>query len=423
MNTRKLGRLFCQVYNEEHGTNLSPKEIFLDVIIPLVFTPDGRYLMNLTNSKFFNYAKLLDKGKVTENDFQQVIEDFCAEVESNKGGLMDSMKIYGGCAVPYDTQNNKKYVPTNETTMFCYNENIYYDVDERYCSWIGANFVLNCNGFNVIVNNIDFVRVLWESLQAYRVFLNENEDVKPRQIQMWNEIYLCQKYGTNPNGIYDIRNNFLKNGALTCDFGFSNILFIIAKHFRSIKYVEVQNIGQTNITAGAIMLDIPVIRRQSEVFRHVYESIGEDFNTFDYNSIFGGNLLFKAIECGSVHKDLVDPIFEYWDRKENKFSRKFKKEYIELIMNTEAKKMVKDLVEVISTENKSLKKNLNKNILDAIKTARSKGAFILSLKNLKMELKSNNEVFDNVVEYIVSDDCTNEDFNIFSAYLNYNIEQ
>ena len=422
MNTRKLGKLFCEIYNDEHGTNLSPKEIFLKVIIPLVFTPDGRYLLNLTNSKFFNYAKLLAKGKVTEEDFQQVIEDFCAEVESDKGGLMDTLKIYGGCAVPYDTQSGKKYVQTSETTMFCYNENIHYDIDERYCSWIGANFVLNCNGFNIVVNDREFVKALWESVMAYRVFLNENEDVKPRQIQMWNEIYVCQKYGTDPNGIHDIRNNFLKNGALSCDLGFSNILFIIAKHFPCVKYVEAQNIGQTNITAGAILLDLPVIRRQADVFRHVYESIGEDFNKFDYNSIFGGNLLFKAIENGSVHKDLVDPIFEYRDRKDNKLLRNFNKKYIELIMNTETKKMVKDLAEVISVENKALKKNLNKDLLESLKSARNKGAFILSLKNLKTELKTDNEIFDKVVEYVVSDGCSGEEFNIFSAYLNYNME-
>ena len=420
MNTRKLGKLFCDAYNEKHGTNLSPKEIFTDVIIPIVFTPDGRYLLNLTNSKFFNYAKLLSKGKVTEDDFQQVIDDFCAEVESDNGGLMDSLKIYGGCAVPYDTQK-KKYTPAEATTMFCYNENLYYDIDERYYSWIGANFVLNCNGFSIIVNNKDFVTVLWESVKAYRTFLDENEDVKSKQIQMWNEIYICQKYGTNPDGIYDIRNNFVKNGALTCGFGFSNILFIIAKYFPTVKYIETQNIGQANTTTGAIVLDLPVIRRQADVFKHIYEDIGEDFTKFDYNSIFGGNLLFKAIECGSVHKDLINPIYEYWNRKETKLGSKFNKAYIELIMKTERKQMVKDLVDVIETEKKALKKNFNKNLLDTLKSARNRGAFIVALKNVKTELKTDNEIFDQVVEYLVSDECTSEDFNIFSAYFNYNI--
>ena len=423
MNTRKLGKMFCEIYNEEHGTNLSPKEIFTNVIIPVVFTPDNRHLMNITNSKFFYYANDYTKGKKCKEDFPLVVEEFCKEVESERGGLMDTLKIYGGCAVPYNAQNPKKYIPTNETTMFCYNENIYYSIDERYHAWIGAMFVLNCNGYNIIVNDRNFVKVMWESINAYRNFLDSNEDVEARQIQMWNEIYLCQKYSTDPNGIYDIRNNFVNKGRLSCKFDFSNILFIIAKHFPNVKYIEAQNIGQTNVTCGAITLDLPNIRRQADILRHVYENIGEDFNKFDYNAIFGKNLLYRAIETGSVSKDLINPISEWLNRreKESKFAKKFNKEYIEFIMNAETKDLVKKLAQVIMEESKALKNNLNKNVLETLKSSRTKDGFIVAISDVKSALKSDNDIFDSVVDYIVSDACGQDSFKLFIAYLNYNL--
>ena len=40
MNTIKAGKLFCKKYNEYNNTNYTPKEIFVNVIAPLLFNDD-----------------------------------------------------------------------------------------------------------------------------------------------------------------------------------------------------------------------------------------------------------------------------------------------------------------------------------------------------------------------------------------------
>jgi hypothetical protein len=212
-------------------------------------------------------------------------------------------------------------------------------------------------------------------------------------------------------------------GRLSCKFDFSNIIFIIAKHFPNVKYIEAQKIDKTNVTCGAITLDLPSIRKQADILRHVYENIGEDFNKFDYNGIFGKNLLYRAMETGSVCKDLVNPIAEWLNRreKEGKFAKKFNKEYIEFIMNTETKDLVKKLAQVIMEESKALKNNLNKNVLETLKSSRTKDGFIAAISSMKSALKSENEIFNSVADYIVSDACDQDSFKLFIAYLNYNL--
>ena len=54
MITIKTGKIFCDRYNQENGTNLSPKEIFCEIIAPMAFK-SNKHLINITNSKFFTF--------------------------------------------------------------------------------------------------------------------------------------------------------------------------------------------------------------------------------------------------------------------------------------------------------------------------------------------------------------------------------
>ena len=97
------------------------------------------------------------------------------------------------------------------------------------------------------------------------------------------------------------------------------------------------------------------------------------------------------------------------------------KEYIEFIMNAETKDLVKKLVQVIMEESKALKNNLNKNVLETLKSSRTKDGFIVAISGVKSALKSDNDIFDSAVDYIVSDACDQDSFKLFIAYLNYNL--
>ena len=59
MITIRSGELFVEKYNEENGTNLTPKEIFC--MLAEKSFKGSRHMVNWTNSKFFNYLKEYNK--------------------------------------------------------------------------------------------------------------------------------------------------------------------------------------------------------------------------------------------------------------------------------------------------------------------------------------------------------------------------
>lgn len=412
-----LGEKFCNWYNREFNVNLTPCEIFKTIIAPILFN-DDKHLIIWINSKFSN-PKIKDS-------FTDRLNSFCEEVESDKGGLMDSLKVFGGCATPYDTKS-KKYKSKAQKTMFCYTENQYFTINERYYSWIGSAFLLGCEElgceeFAIAVDDEDYVKIMFNSINDYRKALNDNYDIKGGQIYTWNTLYFYNYYNGSVDTI--IEKYFDGKNGIKNDLGFEHIIFNIVKHLPNVKYINLESFGEkANITCGAIQLNIDYVKRISDLFEQIYKSVegNDDFSKFDFNKYFGGkNVMYKAIENGCIYENFFDPLSDinFIMEKKTKKNNIFLK-YIEIIMNAEQKTMVNDFANLINNLKKKGGKR-DKNFYFELTPNVTKFKFINSINEIKKY--DVDDVMTKMVEFATSSTTTPYDFKLMIAYLNFKIK-
>lgn len=406
----EIGKIFCKLYNRENKTNFSAREIFRQVIAPILFDFNNKKLLiNWTNSKFFiNYIK-----DWTNEGFNKCLNDFCELVESEKGGLMDSLKVYGGCASPYDTQSKKyKYIP--QTTSFCYEENQYFSTEERYYSWIGSAFLISCNGFYIAIEDETYVKKMYESIKAYHDVLINNADLKDKQLQTWNTLYFYATF--NKHNVDTIVENYCDGNALKSTISFEHIVFTISKYLPEVKYINVESYGQMNVTCGAILINTDYTDKIADILEKIYKDIegNDDFSKFSFSKSFGGkNLLLKAIESGCIYNGFFDPIKNINFDKISKSKLLIK--YIETIMTEKDKELANNFVNAIKEEKKRGGKT-TKNLKFEVSTMASK--FIDGISEFVKNAGSSNSVFDEMVEYAAMKSNTS-DFKLMTSYINY----
>lgn len=402
MNTFKCGKLFCEKYNEVNNTNYTAKEIFCNVIAPLLFY-GKKYLVDFNRSKFFYYLPKINKNKVQLNQetFNNVVNDFCAEVENDKYGVMTIMNVFGGCAAPSIEEKG-------QTTMFCYSDNLYFDYNERYYTFIGSIFSFQCEGWNIIINDKEIIWQTYLGIIEYRRELERNTNLTDKQVRAWNTAYLFAKINNEKTSY--IIDEFYKNGKLEINdkINFFNFLFLINKLKGNTKIIELFNNGQLNKTCGVILINFEYVKRISELYKQLYAEVNEDFRYADFNKVMGDKqeLIKKAIKNGAIYKGFFNPLKDVSDIKKNKFKQK----YIELIMTDNEKKLAEDFAKTLKSIKKKSKTNIHEDEL-----FREKNLRLFTQKLMDIDT---NEVFEKVIEYLfnVKDNEQIYNFLVYSEF-------
>lgn len=398
MNTIKAGELFCKKYNEVYNKRLTPKEIFCDVISPLLFYGD-KSLVFWLNSVFSNSQ--------VEGSFEEKLNRFCNNVENDKYGVMTILNVFGGCAVPGLGKDGV-------TTMFCYSDNLYFDIDERYCSFIGSIFSYNIGDWNIVIENSDLIWQTYEGIIEYRKLIESDKRIKGNQLYKWNTAYIFIKvYNEN---IQYITSEFYKKeeksdllSLETKKINFFNFLFLINN--KNIKKIEmfVDGKSKPNKSCGCVFIDISYMKRVNNIYKYLYEAVSEDFRYADFNKIFGNedNIIIKAIENGYVTEGFFNPIETIKDINKNKYKQK----YIEIVMNDEVKKLAVDF----ATEIKNYKRNCRNNFKEE-NIFKSKN--VTELNNCLFEMEKS-DIFEKVLEYLFDIAYKKDEFTLFMSYASF----
>lgn len=391
MITIKLGKLFCKRYNKENGTSLSPKEIFTTVMAPLVWD-DEEYLFWNTNDPFAQRKC----SKTNTDTFKDALDKFCARVESEEYfGLMTTGKVYGGCA----EVGNKK----PQSTYCLINDNLYFDIDDRYNSFIGMLLqVCVSGGFNVCLYNEDIVWLLFESMKEYRNYINNNDGVVGRKLSTWNGQYIVSKL---INGRIDT-NEFASEDGKIKTITITRLLIALAKGEHDIKMLGIHNIGQTNITGPMVVVETEPVRNLYKFYNILMEdnSVG-DVKLFD--EMFGGNLIYRFIENGAITNGIITDRFVYALKNDKLKQKDFntiekKIKLIESIMTKESKEISTELGELVA----KCKRNTNKTLsseLNNVFSSKNATQLINSIMQLCDSSKSDIEDFDKVIDYMTNE--------------------
>lgn len=406
MNTIKLGKRFCYLYNNKYKTDISPKEIFCDVIAPLLFHGD-EHLISWKNSKW-HYVK----DKI--NDFNETLISFCEVIETEHSDLMTSMNVFNGCA---------NYVYTegiNPTTEFCFKENLYFNFDERYCSFIGSAFMLRSGKCELIINNDELIMDIFQSIKEYRKLLDNNNSFKGNQLGTYNSLFLYKKKIDND---FDINSNIRKvdksNKLEFTGVDFEKILFSISK-YGEINYFELTSSGNTNISYPPILLDLKYCTKIYDFINNFYNEPNKLSSFKTYREIFGGNdILYTGVQCGIIGENLFNPIITLQKFKDNKQMKKYianYKKYFSLIMKKEELDLAKKFVEQLNLDKGLSNKTTDFDIENILKS-KTKTVFNETLLVLLKKINADKNNYKDIINYLNSD-ITKENLTEFLTYAN-----
>lgn len=358
MITIRTGELFVEKYNEENGTNFTPKEIFC-MLAEKVFE-GGKHMVNLTNSKFFQYLKDYNKflkGEKDEPSFELALTSFCDDLENRNCGVETSMNVFGGCA---EKGNDGYILPRTE---FNYCDNIHFSIDERYCSFIGSFFSIGVNEFLTVINNKEIIWLLYKSFNEYYEFIHNNDSVADKQLPTWNGCYFYAKIRGINEYIYDKK--LKKNGSSEKleTINFLEFLDALSRiDSLNIKTLEFESFGQTNTTCGCITINLDNARGWFNIFDKVVETDNEDFDLVKYAKVFNKrDLLRLSMEYGEITADMINPLLNFRRRKsDNEFNEKtggkFIKTYLEIIMKKEEQELAKSFGAFLTSATKAKSK-------------------------------------------------------------------
>ena len=219
---------------------------------------------------------------------------------------------------------------------------------------------MNFNGFSIAINDEEYIKTMFSSVKDYRRALTENPDINGGNLESWNTLYFyCYyKYGRVDN----IIEKYYTEKGLKRDFSFEHILFTISKYLPNVKYVEIEIFNKSkkpnggtikaNTTCGTIFVNNIYVNRMADILEGIYKDVdsNNDFSKFDFSKDFGGrNILYKAIENGSIYEGFFDPLndikFDELNKKKNYLLFKYIETIDKAIVIDVAVKLAKEYIE------------------------------------------------------------------------------
>ena len=313
MVTVSLGETFCKRYNMEMGTNHSVEDIFVNVLVPIVFGHIDRFLDLWTNTEYFQaYIAYIQKNKVPY-DINESTKRFLSKVRDNGTNLETSLQVYGGCAEwKWATETGD----TGISTAYSFSDNIHFTYEERICSWIGSLFGVKVEGLDVYVNDSDLIWDLFHSIKLYKELLDNNSSlIHGHQLATWNTIYL--KRDGNKTDLYNINSIINDKKDKSGRVGIGNnetklslleFLLILSKRNTNVKYLDIQSCGQKNESCGHILVDIPRFKRLYDVYEYIKDNSGETLTISDFEKIFVKSNIINIVRyCGIIKDNMYKP--------------------------------------------------------------------------------------------------------------------
>lgn len=406
----RLGKLFCQVYNEKERVAknlppLSPKEIFCNVIAPLVFDFDESVcLCEMYNTKFSN-------SKTRIQPYKWKIDRFISDLES-EFNIMTLFQSYGGCA---NVLTEGKY--KTPTTEHCISETNYFDIDERYCSFIGAPFTLNIVGYSITILSPEYVWDVYHSLKKYREVLTTKVLTKGGQSGTWNMIYLTKKVinACDYPTFDDIVEIEKKTGKYKLNTSYSTIynLLQIIFHY-DVKFIDIECFGNQNKCMSSILVDIEPLKKRQRLFQSLMAN-GDDkhFDHSKYSKLFNVSIFKTFFATGKISLNVYDPKLEW---VKNDIPNIVK--YVELMAKSEIRELVK-LTQELFDDLRAMKKVTPRphNKIKKAKETKNFNDFMKIIVEFKRDY-GNNDKYEQITDIAMNDSRTKEDFTEFQILLN-----
>lgn len=257
MYTSYIGKKFLKLYNERKESNLTPKEFFVDIQFPIFFD-DDRHLMHVHGSTFFQKVSTKETSEKRESIIR--LNRLMDDVNNRKL----SASTYVGFAA-----EGAEGVTSGQVSSL----NREINDDELYSSWIGAGLAIGLKDrFSVLIDNDNILWSIYEGWSYYRQFLNQTPNVKDKEIDFWNTIWLLNKISgdyneKNPMDSLIIETESSLGQTRIKKKNWSEMVFFLTKYLPGQKVITVSafKFDKTNTSLGFINIFLSEIHEMYEL--------------------------------------------------------------------------------------------------------------------------------------------------------------
>lgn len=391
MNTLYVGRLLLNILSEERGKEINPHEFFDQEFWPVMFdSPDIKHLMQVHNSDFFapSYPRIAEQENLPLPKYRKKrYKESLVAVSKGEKYPTGSIGVGFMAGGPKETT----YGQVTDLPMQFSQEELLY-------TWFGGALGIGFGGgFDFLSTEPALIRFIYEGWPYYRKLLEETPNLKGRQMETWNGLWLLHGLEHRKETIkgYDKLSQKLSE-ILDTDKSvvslerpaWSNQILELARVFGGGKPITLQgySFGSTNKTLGYMQVQIPKVRNFSKLFDH-FISQDPNYKSQHLKDVFKAHFsMRRAAQYGSLGLKSLTPkdLPKYLGRDApslDKMQKDFKKDpyqfiiykswIIAMLNNEELHELAEELAKQLLSY-----KNRGK---DSFSTAADKGKNIESL--------------------------------------------
>ncbi len=421
MYTSYIGKKFLNLYRERFqlSEEYSSKQFFNEVLFPIFFN-DEKHLMHVHGSSFFQKVskKDLEKGK-DKSKIQ--LERLHEDISKNK--------ISGSTFVGYAAEDIQATSSGQVTSM-----RYLIDDEEIYASWIGQALSIGVAGGLMLIDKEEVLWALFKAWEIYRKYLSQTPNLKDRQIETWNGLWLCHAFGkyfdqANVQGGFIFTPEIIQKKLAIKTVDWINVLFALSRQFpNETLTIYSYSLSKTNTTIGFINTYLPEVRSLIRLKEQLYtfsedgqndksfEQLYSTFYTFK-NACKLGIIGLKALEPKNLRQFMPSGSMEYAEGKELKLKSEneilqfqiFKIWIIAMLsnkkeLNTLAEKVAQALIhfEEQSHSSKSGRgKATSSRLSDQLKSSKTLREFIENLTELLSKYSEGAHIFKQVKDAVI----------------------
>lgn len=300
-----IGRKLLELYNQEKGENLFPKEFFEKVYFELFYN-HSRYMQWVTNSPFVQMKKGQKPDSLTANERQEKLLNLHEKIGI---GLKDA-----SIAIGFPASEEKEFATTSGQVSAL---SLFTSEDDIYCSWIGSGLGIGvAGGLSIFFDHPLILMALLEGWQHYRNYLNDAsyKGLRGNQINTWNGQWLSHRFSKDYKD-YDPLSDFnpldaKKDGGLELTTQtWTSLLFGIAKTLPDTDLTGyVYSLGQTNKTLGFVPFRLPFIQRPIQLYKKLFGENRYHEDARKIEPLYGTAFSFqRACQMGAIGVQALEP--------------------------------------------------------------------------------------------------------------------
>lgn len=428
MYTAEIGKLIYQRWKTRTGQNLSVKEYFDQHFFPIFFDSE-RYLMLANNSKFDQAYKQKRKTPLTSEVRQGALADFHEDVDTLTG--REGHLFMGGYSRDY----------TATTASQISQVEMGFEKEDAYLSWLGMAAGIGVKGgVSLLIKDAKIIDEIVKGWTYYRRYIEDNDSLKPHQIDSWNGWWLIHRSKNLDNKEHrDLMASFPPSNAIAHKQGVSafvtppwlQVLFALLNITAQEKMIAyIYSFGQMNTSIGFVPIHLGDIQRLSTLYKKLFGTENYSRERKSLEELYETELgFFQACRMGAIGLQAIEPkgLSKYMAQREKAGKaikindttqisfRIYQTWIIAMLNNEELLSAALEFAEALNKvgPSKRGKKKLS-TAVDKVLESSSKGRLVDALAGLIAEEEfsdspaaQDKEIFDRIVNEVVKMPATN----------------